>query len=411
VRSIIIEIARTFIEVIRMKAFSRLLIAAIGAAAFVSCTQNGGLIYLNIQKTTKTNTSTSIPLDITVSDIVNIGTGASPYYVAAGKVYNGSVSSGSTNWSAISVPQSGGKDMLCNALTYDGTNLWGAFFSSDGETFKLAHATPGGPWTEDAGSGSPDGQQITYLGADSGGNVFAATATMVNGSYTYSLYARTGSAWVGPNATSALTGISKPITGIALVGPLVTGTYFATSGNTLYTAPAGGLNSGLLFAAVSSAVFPSSSGDLLRGIFVDPTVNLVIVPSSNQTSQTTGIGGVFFSTDNGTSFAEATTNAQTSYTVGFLCVAGPVDSGHTTYLLGADCGYGGAFGFFSFTPSNGGLNRFGGLSYSLYASTVNRIMVDTTNNIVAMGTVNNGLWVTYPVDTTGGFGSNTWTQE
>ncbi len=115
--------------------------------------------------------------------------------------------------------------------------------------------------------------------------------------------------------------------------------------------------------------------------------------------------------NNGGSFAEATTNAQTSYTVGFLCVAGPVDTGHTTYLLGADCGYGGAFGFFSFTPSNGSLNRFGGLSYSLYASTVNRIMVDATNNIVAMGTVNNGLWVTYPVDTTGGFGSNTWTQE
>ncbi len=151
-----------------MKAFSRLLIAAIGAAAFVSCTQNGGLIYLNIQKTTKTNTSTSIPLDITVSDIVNTGTGASPYYVAAGKVYNGSVSNGSTNWSSISVPQAGGKDMLCNALAYDGTNLWGAFFSSDGETFKLAYATPGASWTEDTGgSGSPDGKQITYLGADS----------------------------------------------------------------------------------------------------------------------------------------------------------------------------------------------------------------------------------------------------
>jgi hypothetical protein len=409
VRSIIIEIARTFIEVIRMKAFSRLLIAAIGAAAFVSCTQNGNLIYLNIQKTTKTNTSTSIPLDITVSDIVNTGTGASPYYVAAGKVYNGSVSNGSTNWSSISVPQAGGKDMLCNALTYDGTNLWGAFFSSDGETFKLAHATPGAAWTEDSHGGTPDGLQITYLGADSAHNVFAVAATMVNGSYTYSLYTRIpGPAWVGPSSTSALTGVSKPITGIALVG-VATPTYYATSGNTLYTAPAAAIGTGLVFAAVPSTVFPSSSGDLLRGIFVDG--NTIIVPSSNQTSQTTGIGGVFYSLTGAPPFTEATTNAQTSYTVGFLCVAGPVDSGHTTYLLGADCGYGGAFGFFSFTPSNGSLNRFGGLSYSLYASTVNRIMVDTTNNIVAMGTVNNGLWVTYPVDTTGGFSSNTWTQE
>ena len=122
-----------------MKALSRLLIAAIGAAAFASCTQNGSLIYLNIQKVTKTNTSSSIPLDITVSEIVGIGAGGTaPYYVAAGKIYNGTVPSpGSTNWNAIGVPQANGKDMLCNALAWDGINLWGGFFSSDGSTFGL----------------------------------------------------------------------------------------------------------------------------------------------------------------------------------------------------------------------------------------------------------------------------------
>jgi hypothetical protein len=88
-----------------------------------------------------------------------------------------------------------------------------------------------------------------------------------------------------------------------------------------------------------------------------------------------------------------------------------VDSGRTIYLLGSDAGLGGAFGFFTFFPSNGALNRFGGLSYSLYASAVNRIIVDTASSIVAMGTINNGLWVTTPVQTNGTFDSNTWTQE
>src|SRR5271157_1461145 len=97
-----------------MKALYRFLAAAIGAAVCFSCTENGGMIYTNIQKATKTSTSSTIPTDITVSDIVTEGTDNSsyPYYVAAGKVYNGSKpSSGSTTWSAIGVPKASGSDM------------------------------------------------------------------------------------------------------------------------------------------------------------------------------------------------------------------------------------------------------------------------------------------------------------
>jgi len=38
--------------------------------------------------------------------------------------------------------------------------------------------------------------------------------------------------------------------------------------------------------------------------------------------------------------------------------------------------------------------------------------VDTTNGFVAMGTINNGLWVTAPIDISGNnYLNNTWTQE
>jgi hypothetical protein len=394
-----------------MKAFSRLLIAAIGAAAFASCTQNGGLIYMNIQKTTKTNTSTSIPLDITVSDMVVTGGGggAAPYYVAAGKIYSGTVpSTGSTSWSAISVPQSSGKDMLCNALAWDGTYLWGGFFSSDGSTVGLYYMAPSsGTWTL-VTAAQIAGKQITYVGWVNS-LLFVAAATISNGSFVYELDVLSGGpagTWTPTTLAGAAT-LSKPITGVGFAGT----TYYATSWNIIYTA------TGIPPFAFGASYTSSNSNDLFRGVYVDtdylgtPGNNLIIVPSSNQTAQTSGIGGVFYSTTGAGGFTEATTNAGTSYTVGFLCAAGPVDSGHSVYLLGSDCGFGGAFGFFSFTPSTVSLNRFSGLSYSLYASAVNRVFVDAANSIVAMGTINNGLWVTYPVDTTGGFGSNTWTQE
>lgn len=182
-----------------MKALSRLLIAAIGAAAFVSCTQNGGLIYSNIQKTTKTNTSNSIPLDITVGDIVNVGSGTSPYYAAVGKIYNGTISNGSTIWSPMAVPQTNGKDMLCNTLTWDSADnvLWGGFFSSDGSTFGLYSSPPapsGGnlSWTQLPTLNS--GVQITYVNYISS-NLFAVVATFTNGNYIYELDYYSGGMW------------------------------------------------------------------------------------------------------------------------------------------------------------------------------------------------------------------------
>ncbi|HUI70598.1 MAG TPA: hypothetical protein VL354_08730, partial [Spirochaetia bacterium] len=168
------------------------------------------------------------------------------------------------------------------------------------------------------------------------------------------------------------------------------------------------------FSPVLSPSF-TDSNDIMRGIFVDTSYSggstLIVVPTSNQTTQTTGVGNLYYSMDGGASWTKTNTNNNTSYNVGFLCVAGPVDSAHTTYLVGTDSGLGGAFGFFAFIPSTNTLNRYSGISYSLYASAVNQILVDTANNLVAMGTINNGLWLTIGVDPTGGFGSSTWTQE
>jgi hypothetical protein len=409
-----------------MKAFTRLLIAAVGAAAFASCTANGNLIYLNIQKTTKTTTSSNIPLNITIADMVNVtnssfpGNASAPYYAAAGKIYNGTVSNGSTNWSAISTPN----NMVCNTLTYDGdyNQLWAGFFSPNGSTFGLYWSTPGSnTWNLVTDTLHPN-YQITYVGVPSTasgssnlGDLFVVVEWMSNGSPVYELdTAQTQNGAPPINWTSTgLTSSTSPITGVGFVG--TTNTYFAVSGNTLYTSS--GTFPNITFAAVSSSTFPAGSNDLLQGIYVDPSYSggtFIAVPSSNQTTQTAGVGGIFYSTNGGTSWSEAQSNAGTSYNAGFLCVAGPVDAGHTTYLAGADSGYGGSFGFFYFTPSSINLQRFEGISYSLYASAVRRIIVDIPNNIIAMGTINNGLWVT-----TGGTGSswsgnidgNTWTQE
>jgi hypothetical protein len=382
-----------------MKALSRLLIAAIGAAAFISCTQNGGLIYTNIQKTTKTNTSNSIPLDITVGDMVNTGSGTSPYYAAVGKIYNGTISNGSTSWAPMAVPQANGKDMLCNTLTLDGSgNLWGGFYSADGSIFGLYSSPPAPPggnlvWTQ-LPTLNP-GVQITYVNYVSS-NLFVVAATFTNGNYVYELDYYNGS-WTATN----LTGLPKPITGVALVGS----TYYVTSGNTLYY--------GTLLSNLTPAPQPSfNSNDILQGIFVDPLAGpLIIIPSSNPTSSTQGYGNIYWSVNGGGAWSTSSQQVS-SYNVGFLCVGGPTDAGHTTYLLGTDSGTGGAFGFYSFVPSTNALNRFAGLSYSLYYSAVRRIMVDTTNGFVAMGTINNGLWVTAPIDISGNnYLNNTWTQE
>jgi len=410
-----------------MKAFTRFLIAAIGAAALASCTQNGDLIYLNIQKTQKTGIGTTIPLNVTVAEMVGTGTPpvgpgtpacTAPYYVACGKIYVGTVANGTTNWSPITVPQAGSNSMLCNALTWDGTYLWGGFFSPDGGTVGLYQMNPAAVGTWNQVSGFPNStQQVIYV-KYAGSILFVVTATMVNGSFVYSLgeWNEISSSWnptatfiTLPNLQTSST-LSSPITGIAYDGT----NYYATSGYTIYSAPVSSP------AAFTTLFQSAQQADIFRGIYIDmnylgTSTELVLVPSSNQIKVTNGIGGIYYSfgSPNQLTFAEATTNASTSYTVGFLCVAGPLDptTTHYMYLLGADSGYGGAFGFFSFNPSNNSLNRFTGLSYSLYASAVNRILVDTTNNFVLMGTVNNGLWLTNPVDPTGSFSSASWTQE
>ena len=421
-RSIITKAFGAIVGLVRLKAFRRLLIASIGAAAFASCTANGNLIYLNIQKTTKTTTGT-IPVDITVSEMLAAGAGGTPpYYVAAGKIYEGTVlSQGNTNWGAISVPSANGQDMLCNALGFDGTNLWGGFFSQDGSSVGLFHATPGGTFVPAAGFPGA-GKQITYVAAfPITGTVFAVAATMsTSGSFTYQLFFNNGTSWSPLPATlGGVSTVSQPITGIGFDGT----NYYATSGNVLYWGTTG-TTFNVLFAS-------GNSNDIFRGVFIDPTFNnsgsaalLILVPSSNQTVSSTGVGGIYYSIGalpSQTSFLEIATNANTSFNTGFLCAAGPIDgaSTHYTYLVGADSGYGAGFGFFSLNfsnPASPSLSRYSGISYSLYASAVNRILVDSSAaansaNIVAMGTINNGLWVTYPVDTTGSFSSNTWTQE
>lgn len=234
---------------------------------------------------------------------------------------------------------------------------------------------------------------------------------MSGGSYVYDLD-------VLPSGTSSwktlVSSLAKSITGVGHLGS----TYYVTSGANLSTvtgsSPLGSspsswsLGGGLITASDGS----TSSSDILRGVFIDSSYSggsLIMIPASNQ-SVNPQTGNLYFSTNGGSSWTRLSTEVS-GYDVGFQCVAGPVDSGHTTYLVGTDSGTGGAYGFYAVVPSSSSLSRFSGTSYTLYYDAVRRILVDLTNGLLALGTINDGLWVTTSIDSSGSFSSNTWFHE
>ncbi|HVO38000.1 MAG TPA: hypothetical protein VMV03_03130 [Spirochaetia bacterium] len=393
-----------------MKSVVRFLSAAILVLIAASCTDNGGSIYYSIQKVQKVATSV-LPTDLTVADIVNTGNASAPYFIAAGGVFKGPppASDGSIAWQRVNPPSG----MLCNSLAWDGTNLWGGFFSTNGSSTGLYYALPASPnsWTQDPLA--PPGQ-VTYLTSTAPGDLFAVIATMSGSNFVYSLWEKKGAGW-----TQLIPSIPSPITGVGLFSS--SNTYFVTTGNTVYWNSVGADPPTFDKSSTSLLDATNQVGDTLNGIFVDNNAGhtMVIVLAKS---------GIYYSASgstlgNGVGWTRAT-NSSNGNNIGFLCAAGPIDNyaNGSVYLLGTDSNQYGAAGFYffnltasSFNGGTGGLTRYVNPSISLYIDAIRRILVDannnpsgTVNNNVFFGTVNAGLWRT-SVDSLGN--PQSWVQE
>lgn len=385
-----------------MKALARFLCAAIAVVAVASCTANGGSIYYAIQNVQKIGNST-LPTDLTITDIVNSAPTGNGYYIAAGSVFNGPVPSpgGTITWTKVGPPPG---MMMCNALGFDGTNLWAGYFSLDGSTFGLYKGTitagsyANVTWALETTLGTPSGKQINYI-AYVNGNIFVG-AGAPNGGGPFELDVFT----LGPPTwTTLLSGLQYPVTGVAFFNPnyYVTTSYF-TTGTVAYPkvyVSSGGVPS-LTFSDIT-ANFPGSPGnEIFQGLFSDS--GHVILAMANQ--------NLYFSTD-GTSWTQLSDKPVSGYNAGFLAAAGPLDASYSNggiYYVGTDSTQGGGAGFYIFTLAGRSISRYVNLSISLYIDAIRRVLYDSANNVVFFGTINSGLWRT-SVDSSGN--PQTWFQE
>src|SRR5690349_21514698 len=120
-----------------------------GVGVLGSCTPDGGTIYATIETETKT-VDNSLPNTLTIGDMVT--TAANTYYVAAGRLYKGTLAGGTITWSH---PATTPTDSLATTLAYDGTAaLWGGFITA-GSVLGL-YSTPS-PYTASFGKQADPG--------------------------------------------------------------------------------------------------------------------------------------------------------------------------------------------------------------------------------------------------------------
>jgi hypothetical protein len=135
---------------------------------------------------------------------------------------------------------------------------------------------------------------------------------------------------------------------------------------------------------LGSDYLPNTAGQL-NGVFIDGTNTFI--PSKS--------GGIYYNP------APSGAGVWSKYgpdningnTVGYLCVAGPVDApsgtGHV-YLVGAD-----GWGYYYLDVTGSTITRFNDATILLYSAAVRRILVDLSvpgQNSVFMGTAGGGLW-------------------
>ncbi|MGA2479969.1 MAG: hypothetical protein ABSG63_14555 [Spirochaetia bacterium] len=385
-----------------MKARSiRILMAAVTATlVFASCTANGGSIYATIENAKKTVTST-LAKTLTIQDLVaRAPGGVHTYDVAAGAIFEGAISGtpstsgdiiqwntdASGNLLAIASPVPG---QICSSLVFDGTNFWGAFFNPNSQTFGLYEAAGTSFSGQTPISASIiAGKQIMLLQvAGASPNIFAVSGAVTGSPYIFELdyYNSAPAGWA---IAPLISGLTTMINGVAFDS--VNNKYWVVAGTSVYRFSPGNpplLDVGYPTSTLGSYNVGASSGQL-NGVFIDPDPTLgrgtrIFIPSK--------LGGIYYSPDGGTTWGQYGPDNINNNTVGYLCVAGPVDAvspGGNLYLVGAD-----GWGYYYLNVSAGTFTRYNDSTTLLYSAAVRRILVDPAgNNSVFMGTAGGGLW-------------------
>jgi hypothetical protein len=375
-----------------MKARFVLLPAAAAAALVLlaSCTANGGSIYATIESAKKTITS-SLAKTLTIQDLASRGLGG-PYDVAAGAIFEGIVSAtpstpndviqwntdASNNLLPIAPPVAG---QICSSLVFDGTDLWGAFFNPNTQTFGLYKSTGAPPsFVGQLPINDPliAGKQIMLIQI-ANGNIFVVAGAVTGSPYVFEL-----DYWDGATWRQLVSGLSYMINGVAFdsAGP---NKYWAVGGTSVYRFSQG-------VPITLDGTYPTSTlggynlattATQLNGVFVDGVTGRIFIPSKS--------AGVFYSSNSGGTWAQYGPDHINSNTVGYLCVAGPADTaGGDEYLAGAD-----GYGYYYMNVAAGTFSRFNDSTILLYNAAVRRILIDLTvpgRNSVFMGTAGGGLW-------------------
>lgn len=349
---------------------------SLAAGGLTSCSDP---VYATVETATKTVENT-LPLLLSVVDVAVTSPG-STYSVAAGAVFKGSLSSpvgGTMTWTPNNSDSSrpfNPPGLQCfGGLALFGTHLYGGFFDTSGNPSL---------WQSDTsysfGSGSAvqvpiaAGKQVTFL-QSAGGVLFMGVAvynaSLPTPQYQYELDSSPdGTTWTATN----LTALAYPVSGVGYDGA----NFWTASGSTLY-------KSGSASFAGYSTLATITGGDRINGLFVDPV-------NAGRIFGTTKTRGIFYSLNSGSTWINLTdspSGSSSTYPAGFLCVAGPVDTGTRYYLAGSD-----GFGYYTLDTVGSTWTRFGDSTILLYTSSVRRIVVDTAGQgNVLIGTNRNGLW-------------------
>jgi hypothetical protein len=346
-----------------------LVLAVFALAALAACSD---AIYSKIETATQTPTNT-LPHTISVFDIAVTAAAPATYYVAAGTIFQWTLrADGTYSWqpnaadSSVSWKPAG---LLCNAMTfYNGAYLVGGFIAQDGTPSLYKSSAP--PYSFSTGTTlatASAGEQVTMLAA-TGTNLFVGGATMSGSNYVYQLeYSATGA----PPWTVLLSSQSNPFIVYPFVGVAWDGTnYWTASGPLLFQSPT---------VPTSFTSNTSQSWGTINGVYATVSGAVFVATKSN---------GIFYSTNSGGTWSHINPDVVGTATVSYLAVAGPFDTANTMYLVGSD-----GYGYYTLTIG-GGLSRFGDSTVGLYSGSVSRIALDTTNNVVLMGTNSKGLWRT-----------------
>jgi hypothetical protein len=357
-----------------MKERNRFITAAAATAAALillsSCTPNGGSIYATIESAKKTVTS-SLAKTLTIQDLVQRALGG-PYNVAAGAIYEGAITgSPSTAGDIIQWKTDGGGSLLpiapplpgqiCSSLVLRSGRLWGAFFKPDNSTFGLYESDAGFSFATSTADAFFAGKQIMNLQV-ANGYLFAVAGPVTSSDYQYELDYYDGS-WhqLIPLQPKMIYGMAWDGTNYWAVGGASQTTVYISTG----AVPA---------APTVYSLYNFTNGGQLNGVFTDGA--RVFIPSKS--------GGVYY--NDGITWAQYGPDNQNSYTVGYLCVGGPVGVA-SKYVVGSD-----GYGYYYLDVVAGSFTRFNDATILLYSAAVRRILVDTSNNSVFMGTAGGGLW-------------------